>query len=1316
MFEEPIRNMDREGEIDFERYDEDYNRHITRHIPPPLPLLPQSIKLPRSDWITRLYPPTYEAPNIVDSIKRIDATNLDEIIQTSEIAITWVKELHQENTALTLDELIILTMYNFDFGNEVQNERSPQNILNHALVTRNTVDLLRLRGFFFSLLVALRKLPLVEPLLQSPTQVDIPLTLFVPVGPDGNMGGFNVNTLFKGFYKSYSKDKPLYKCKLCSKEVFPSPDDLHVRMFDSLFNTSEENSLFGISIDKVHYREDREYRCGMCLKTIQHPTKDDFIIPRHYDSTTNGTTQNREESNTIECFCAECIRNFHRQMQIEQEEDELIGSAFVCPSFVTALSDEKSAKDQLRTQKTFFMPNVPPQYAGTLVKIVARREWCYNIQPYSIFPVPGKVLIEPDRVFKISSVQFDASDVRTVNVEMLDTPLLLEDLAPLRRPGLEERRWSSLQLPSPSQSLGSFQPELDPIYHSGLVPISISSNDYIPSSEDVESETDEDEMDPDEFQLLEINVSGYIYSLVSRTPIYEFPTQPFDKEGITNIDYSVKESVAKETKDTKEEIKNEKGKDKDNGTETKPTNVNSESEIANKPLENVAEENEEDEYENDSIKEKELDLDGYNQKYKDEFVDDRCLLDALRSHSDNTILRNIFVPQNKCDRIFKEGIPTRPMRLEDNRRKLEEKNKITVAKEQLYTKEIAEIEKIISELIEECGSRTIETVNALLTTLLEKAREIRCRATTELDGKKLLLEVFYDKNALKILIDIIKVFPLNSELFCNICKIIQTIPFDTDDTLIYNDGVGILLTGLEYFRSSDNICITILSTIKSCFLRSIIYIFYIHTHSVFISFHIYIHFIHFIHIYPIFIFIFIYLFLDAINNSIKSGFITLVESLFLEYQGKSPRVCTELCKLLIHFSKFSEEAKRAIYTTFERTFFLDFIKSNITEFILVDNILGLLTLISCTFSDFEMILIEEGLINTVIDYLKELARAQAKFDSFSPSYFCALIINLSVNEAYRSKLVAGGCAKYIRRFLQDNILSTRHCICACTALEALAVPKKGLPTIPLSVQKAGGIGPMGVDEADVGGDVSIGGIGFLVLMLNARRRDRTICTQICKTLNYFARISNEKAKDIVKCNGLRILVSILEQDTALPLDFPDCEKLCLNACYLIHRILSNFNDFKALKTSDFCRTRKIDNRPSNLLKSYINGRNYDYNYDDYGEDNDDDDVDEDDEIDVEDEDDEDEGEFYDDFEDDNFDYDYDNFDDFALLDTENLTFFVKVLSDVMNVHINNHDIVSMVARILLLISTKFISSKQGITFHILSICSLFFSFLQKNSL
>ena len=846
MLKEAVSNMDRRPITEFSMDDDDYNKHIFRHIPPPLPLLPQNVKLRRSDWITRLYPPSYEASSIVETIKQIDTPNLDEIIQTSEIAITWVKELHQENKALSLDELIILTIYNFDFGNEAQNEKSPQSILNRALTTRSTMDLLRVRGFFFSLLVALRKLPLVEPLLQSPIQADNPMTLFIPVGPDGNMGGFNVNTLFKGIYQAAAaaaggaaKEKPLYKCSLCNKEVFSSLDDFPMNASSSLFGYNDRGPLSWDDDSEEEYDDDgsdgQEHVCNVCKKVIRHPTKEDFIIPRKYSTSTSGINKGDEEvSRSIgfgvtDCMCADCFRALYRETQLNQERDDLVGAVFVCPSFVTALSDERSAKDQLRTQKTYFTPNVPQQYAGTLVRVVARREWCYNIQPYSLFPVPGKVLIEPDRVFKVLSVQVETSEVRTVNVEMLDTPLLLEDLVPLARPGLEQKEWPPLRLP------GSQSPES--AYLRGIGPYTVNADEYYDGTEsdidddgcdddddddDVEDEEDgegdEDNVEYDEryieqnmLRFFKINTSEHVYSFACKTPIIEFPEQPFCKDGITTITYPAEDNRTEDTNTATNT--NIKKHNETEGDHEKKLTATAQAPPSSEAI------NRREEGEHKKPEEKGPDFGNHSTGYGDDFEEDNDLLDTLRSLSENVIPRarmyNVYDPQEKEVQLGKRGL-----RLMYNK-KMGERSQAIAEKDSLHKKEREDIDKIISNTIEKSSSRTVKVVSDCMKELSDKITEIHSHSPTELNTRRLLRDVFCEKNAVKILFDILKVFPLDMELFCNTCKVIQAVPFEDDKSVLYNDGVSLLLTGLEHFCGSEDACATIISAIRNCFFTGI---------------------------------------------------------------------------------------------------------------------------------------------------------------------------------------------------------------------------------------------------------------------------------------------------------------------------------------------------------------------------------------------------------------------------------------------------------------------------------------------------------------
>ena len=62
---------------------------------------------------------------------------------------------------------------------------------------------------------------------------------------------------------------------------------------------------------------------------------------------------------------------------------------------------------------------------GTL--FIIENGWGYNIQPYSLFPGEEEILLEPERQFKVTNV-ISSSDLTVINLEMLDTPLLLPEV------------------------------------------------------------------------------------------------------------------------------------------------------------------------------------------------------------------------------------------------------------------------------------------------------------------------------------------------------------------------------------------------------------------------------------------------------------------------------------------------------------------------------------------------------------------------------------------------------------------------------------------------------------------------------------------------------------------------------------------------------------------------------------------------------------------------------------------------------------------------------------------------------------------------
>ena len=52
--------------------------------------------------------------------------------------------------------------------------------------------------------------------------------------------------------------------------------------------------------------------------------------------------------------------------------------------------------------------------------------WCYDIQPYSLFPGEDEILLEPERQFRVVSVLEAALTI--INLKMLDTPLSVPEV------------------------------------------------------------------------------------------------------------------------------------------------------------------------------------------------------------------------------------------------------------------------------------------------------------------------------------------------------------------------------------------------------------------------------------------------------------------------------------------------------------------------------------------------------------------------------------------------------------------------------------------------------------------------------------------------------------------------------------------------------------------------------------------------------------------------------------------------------------------------------------------------------------------------
>lgn len=257
-------------------------------------------------------------------------------------------------------------LYSFDFGATPLNDRSPQAVLNKALASRTTLDLLNLRGFLFNVLFSLRKLPRID----SSTHKN--LCLYAPVRADSVFGGFPLRTLLTA--------APTFR----------------------------------------------------------------LTQPKHCSN--SGNASSIELLGSLEELCPDCAREVQAR-----EAQMLMGCVFVAPAFAYAFTDEDEALDALQKPEPFYSAVKDPEFVGTLITISGPNVWCYDIEPYSVFPAQSRVILEPDRMFRIVSVAFE-NKLRRITVEMLNTPVLLCDLIP---PQIQQRTFS----PEPQPQLPQQQPQ-----------------------------------------------------------------------------------------------------------------------------------------------------------------------------------------------------------------------------------------------------------------------------------------------------------------------------------------------------------------------------------------------------------------------------------------------------------------------------------------------------------------------------------------------------------------------------------------------------------------------------------------------------------------------------------------------------------------------------------------------------------------------------------------------------------------------------------------------------------------------------------------
>lgn len=89
----------------------------------------------------------------------------------------------------------------------------------------------------------------------------------------------------------------------------------------------------------------------------------------------------------------------------------------------TALS---STSPDMNVTKSFLTSLDTKQKASSTLFII-NNGWGYNIQPFSLYPNEEEILLEPERLFRVTGV-IPSPDITIVNLEMINTPLPLSDV------------------------------------------------------------------------------------------------------------------------------------------------------------------------------------------------------------------------------------------------------------------------------------------------------------------------------------------------------------------------------------------------------------------------------------------------------------------------------------------------------------------------------------------------------------------------------------------------------------------------------------------------------------------------------------------------------------------------------------------------------------------------------------------------------------------------------------------------------------------------------------------------------------------------
>ena len=1110
--------------------------------PPPLPPLPSALtsvhaggsgaaevtQFQRSDWIRRLFPPKYKVQVVADSVQQLEPSNVEEIFHASEIVVAWLNS--STTTAatssassssssssspaasssissvlgrgLTLDDVFALSVYTFDFGSDGQNERSPQNVLNRALSLRTTVELLRIRAFLFNFLAALRKLPRFR---MDPAGGPAAPSLFVPIAKDGFLGGFDLAAMVD------SSHRPKV-----------SPGTAGIAIVPSL--------SYGSGVDSY------ESFYSQCSATLSRNVS--------CDSGAAVTTAKEEEEN-------DGGGGDDDDAVLEREERRLVGTVFVCPSFITAYTTRVAARNRLSAQEaaqsresfSYHNPNVECVVAGTLVEVVCGSAlWHYDVQPFAVFPAEGSVLLEADRVFRVLAITHSRG-LRTIRVAAVDTPVLLQDILPPRGEIIIR---NSQKAPPPPP------PPLPPQrYEGGPIPNFVSSAIYWATKNTEFHYFDPQTMLYVVYPDVDASKSDIIFSastaatVVPAPPGSSYEDEDEEEEGGNgyydggyggkdeNSEYSDEDDENEEEEEEEEvwadDFVYSSGEGSSKGVHKSPVNyynrnsgrggrrgvISKVAEGASSLISAVSNYKGSGVIESDSDNSDGLSEDEDGEEHASDDDDD---------NNDNN---------NEGNGSSSSSSNSNSNYYNNNEEEEEEENS--------EDEEDEEEDGCIVEVMPENSpkKRLEKLVFALNAQDLTPAQAAaRCQELEEFTAanwqEPYFNELFLRLRGVESLLNIVRFLPPEQETFGAICGTLARVRCKSDDAFVEGNTVYLLLEAFELFFGDRTICAHYLQMVCANFGER------------------------------------------AVEAAAGIGSV-LVYLRALDCHYDAPEVCEAAFRLLVLFAKHSSDTVAVIARAMRVESLFCFVKKYAESVPIVNQIFGVFALLTNTIPDYDRLLVDHGIIPLLTAYI----RRQHKYEHDATCYFCAMATRLTPNESYRQRLISEGCGRAVRQLITDNITNVNLCVSCCSLLEVLTrkTSKKGAQqqqqqqSPQLTSQGTGGGHGHGNSNGNgmITGYSSSGssaGTSFLTQLLGANKNDPVTARSICLSLKFFLEFDKDKCLAFTQNGGMSMLMKILRRSNNSSPEAGVGTDLQATACALLYSVFNTCSEDPTALTAE----------------------------------------------------------------------------------------------------------------------------------------------------